>query len=125
MQFLSSRIIIAAAALLLHPSLAAAALPVETLPLPSSSSSCTSLAAETVTTSARPFGFCRKMLRQRFVCPHPARTCSPGEPTQAPYPSETVTADCTPTVVVHMTCGCPSCVAPAATATATATALSP
>lgn len=112
------------AVVVILPSIVAAKIPagitadVQTLP---ASASCTSLAAETVTTTARMFGVCRKM-RRRFVCPQPTRTCSPGEPTQKPYPSETVTADCTPTVKVHLTCGCPSCTAPAATATATATA---
>ncbi|KAK7964026.1 hypothetical protein PG988_011000 [Apiospora saccharicola] len=87
------------------------------------SSSCTSIAAETVTTTARPFFgiVCKKRKQRRYVCPQPTSTCRPGEPTQKPYPSETVTEDCTPTVVVHLMCGCPSCTPATTTAAATST----
>ncbi|KAK8096816.1 hypothetical protein PG999_012760 [Apiospora kogelbergensis] len=56
------------------------------------------------TTTATGYGVCR----MRYICPEPTSACAPGEPTRA-YPSQTVTRSCRTTVVVHRTCGCPSC----------------
>ncbi|KAI1370694.1 hypothetical protein F4677DRAFT_437547 [Hypoxylon crocopeplum] len=65
---------------------------------------CTSIT--TVTTTVPPVGHC---LRQ--VCLPPTRTCSFGEPSKQPLPTETTTPlpGCTVSVLVHETCGCATC----------------
>ncbi|KAK8078871.1 hypothetical protein PG994_002678 [Apiospora phragmitis] len=121
------RITIAAAAWLLLPNIVVAA-PYEEPPYYAAPEStqyfpqpgCTGLAVETVTTMMPVFnGGCRKRAEdRRFVCAPPTSTCRQDELPRQPYPMITMTRDCTPTVVVRKTYGCPTCLPSEATATA-------